>query len=117
VDVLRELKMMRARFVNCAINTGSCREFVNGACKSYDKAVAAIAELIAERSSLEEQWFMCCHPAWPDPLRCWGGRDDAIATLKSHPHPDAWLLCELSGGRVEYKGAELAALAGVRGES
>ena len=78
-------------------------------------AVAALiarnAELEAELATLKEEWFMCCHPAWPDPLPCWGGKADAIDTINRYPHPDAWLLRTLRGGRIEYKGADLEALA------
>lgn len=41
---------------------------------------------------LTEEYVLCGHPAWPDPLRIWPPtRERALATLAEHPHPDAYL--------------------------
>ena len=98
---------------------------VRAASRKSTKAIASVAALLArnaeleaenkalraELATLDEEWFMCCHPAWPDPLPCWGGKADAIDTINRYHHPDAWLLRTLRGGRIEYKGADLEALA------
>lgn len=80
-------------------------------CKNQAALTARNAELEAELATLKEEWFVCCHPAWPDPLPCWGGKADAIDAINRYPHPEAWLLRTLRGGRIEYKGADLEALA------
>lgn len=74
-----------------------------------EKTRAAVLDLLQESASLERDWFMCCHPAWPDPLRIWPrGEENAARTIREHPNPQAYLISELKGGRVEYKGADLA---------
>lgn len=62
-----------------------------------------------------EKWWMCGHPAWPAPLDIWPpGRESAIDTIKRNPHPNARLMREWVGGRVEYIGDDLANLIGAK---
>jgi hypothetical protein len=46
VDVQKEFRLMRLRFVNCATHSGSDKSFAEGACSGFDEARAAVAELI-----------------------------------------------------------------------
>lgn len=38
-------------------------------------------------------YYLCQHPAWPDPLHVWpSSAENAQKTYDDHPHPDAYVL-------------------------
>lgn len=38
-------------------------------------------------------YYLCRHPAWPDPLHIWPSTaENAEKTYKEHPHPDAYVM-------------------------
>ncbi|WIB65804.1 hypothetical protein [Curtobacterium sp. MCBD17_040] len=45
------------------------------------------------RLGFERRYYLCGHPAWPDPLRIWPPTaEHAERTFLEHPHPDAYVL-------------------------
>jgi hypothetical protein len=54
----------------------------------------------------KEKWFMCGHPAWPDPLQRADARDAALA-IRMYPHRNAYLVMYTQGPRREYKDERL----------
>jgi len=101
-----------AGWCTLGVGDGSGQLFVHGTHDAINACQALIlkAEGATLGDGLREAWFMCHHPAWPDPLPAGKSASEALATLASNPHPDAWLLRTLTGGRVEYRGEKLAAL-------
>ena len=78
VDVLAELRTMRTRFVNCAMHNGSDREFAEGASEGFDKAVAAVADLIAAADVLNTGIRLGLSTYAED----WGRLDAALARME-----------------------------------
>ena len=65
----------------------------------HEYAAAAV-----ERLGLREEWVMCGHPAWPDPLPITPPTEEAArATLAQHPHPDAYLQRRLISAAVRVE--------------
>jgi hypothetical protein len=52
-----------------------------------------IERQVVEGLGLREEWLLCGHPAWPDPLHITPPtREAARDALRRHPHPDAYIL-------------------------
>lgn len=89
-----------------------------GECPSSPEVSAAMHGLIDVEAALlrlREEWFVCGHPAWPDPLPAGDNLAAALHTLRfarsgTVNTDKGWLLCQLRGGRREYRDAELDAL-------
>lgn len=62
------------------------------------------------------QWLVCNHPAWADPLNC-SSAEDAVRIVRGPcaTSNEAFIVRMLHGGRMEFRGEEIDALAGDRG--
>jgi hypothetical protein len=62
------------------------------------------------KAGMQEQWLLCGHPAWPDPLAIQPSTGaSALRFLRENYHPSAWLVCTVTGHRRELRGEELRA--------
>jgi hypothetical protein len=84
----------------------------------YEIAYRGLMELQRLRSvpepsaGLAENWFMCGHPAWPDPLAVGHDKSEAVRLFRHYRGAlrGAWLVCTTEGPRTEYTNSALLAL-------
>ncbi len=51
------------------------------------------APMVCSRPRLRASYYLCRHPAWPDPLHIWPSTaEHAEKTYNEHPHPDAYVM-------------------------
>jgi hypothetical protein len=54
------------------------------------------------RLGFTPSYYLCKHPAWPDPLHIWPSTaGQAKKTFEEHPHPDAYVVKTWAGGPSE----------------
>lgn len=76
----------------------------------HDERTAAAPAVVVDE--VREQFHMCRHPAWPDPLKLQAETlDEALREIAPNYRDGIMLLRTLTGGRVEYAGEQLRQMA------
>lgn len=61
--------------------------------------LSASDEAELERMGFEPRYYLCKHPAWPDPLNIWPPtQENAEYAYRRYPHPDAYVLKKWAEG-------------------
>ena len=70
--------------------------------QGYLDMYETVQELEATIATFDERWYLCGHPAWPDPLMIWPPTEEkARESYERNAHPNAWLGRRLEQGRME----------------
>ena len=57
------------------------------------ETLAAAPDGLLESLGFVPSYYLCRHPAWPDPLHIWPSTaEHAEKTFNDHPHPDAYVM-------------------------
>lgn len=83
---------------------------VQDAKPNFTAPAASEQDALTAPDGFEQVWLVCKHPLWPQPMEC-RSFQEAHGVLEHDPHPSAFLVRKLVGGRLEFHGEQINALA------